>query len=308
MAVPSSGPLELWNDIWNSEIGGTQGNNSLHSASVYAGFSTPDAMSDFYGWSDVEVPTVTTNAATSVGDSSMTANGNVSATGNENPTRGFYFGTNSSAATNNPKYSIGIGGTGAFSRSFTGLNYNTTYHMWAFACNSAGEATGARVGQTTPFPSFSPTQGCFSGYDALWCTDTSSGTGTINNYSGYVNPYTGGAVALHTGCYFKNGRLCSSGRFAQNATAFVGSHVNAPADVYRRHCANRVCVAQGTVSSITFTNNGPYRDQSCTFPDHSNGGVRMGLQATSFIPSGGTQDLLRWTPSDIRLKTNINYL
>ena len=75
MAVPSSGQLKLWNDIWNNEIGGTQGNNSLHSASVYAGFTTPDAMGDFYGWSDVEVPSVSTSAMSSVTDNSMQANG-----------------------------------------------------------------------------------------------------------------------------------------------------------------------------------------------------------------------------------------
>ena len=58
MAVPSSGELKLWDDLWNQEIGGSKGNNSLHSASVYAEFDTPDALGDFYGWSDVEVPSV----------------------------------------------------------------------------------------------------------------------------------------------------------------------------------------------------------------------------------------------------------
>ena len=91
MAVPSSGELKLWDTLWNQELAGSQGENSLHSASVYAGFSTPDALSDFYGWSDVETPTVTTSAMSQVEYYRMYANGNVSDTGNEDPDRGFLF-------------------------------------------------------------------------------------------------------------------------------------------------------------------------------------------------------------------------
>ena len=195
MAVPSSGPLELWNDIWNSELGGTKGNNSLHSASVYAGFSIPDAMSDFYGWSDVEVPSVTSNSATSVTTDSMQANGTLNNTGNENPDRGFYFGTNGAAAGNNTKYSIGTGGTGAFSRSMTGLTY-ATYYYWAYASNSAGEAVGARITQTTTVPPFTPTYanrpvGCA-------VTQTSSPVGDLGGYRYYLNPYDGSSVQYGT--------------------------------------------------------------------------------------------------------------
>lgn len=186
MAVPASGPLKLWDDLWNQELGGSQGNNSLHSASVYAGFTTPDALSDFYGWSDVEVPGVQTNAMTSVSYYAMTANGTVNSTGNENPDRGFYFGTNSSAATNNVKYSVGTGGTGAFSRNMDSQvnQYNVTYYAWAYACNSAGEAVGSRVSATTPYPPFSPT----TKVHAFSCY-------SISNYGqsniGYINPYSG---------------------------------------------------------------------------------------------------------------------
>ena len=49
MAVPNSGQLKLWDMLWNQELGGSKGNNSLHSASVYAGFSVPDSLGEFYG-------------------------------------------------------------------------------------------------------------------------------------------------------------------------------------------------------------------------------------------------------------------
>ncbi len=49
MALPSSGPLSI-NDI-RVELGQAQANSSLRSLSNLAGFSTPDAISEFYGYS-----------------------------------------------------------------------------------------------------------------------------------------------------------------------------------------------------------------------------------------------------------------
>jgi hypothetical protein len=49
MALPSSGPLSI-NDI-RVELGQAQANSSLRSLSSLAGFSTPDAISEFYGYS-----------------------------------------------------------------------------------------------------------------------------------------------------------------------------------------------------------------------------------------------------------------
>jgi len=49
MALPSSGPLSI-NDI-RVELQQSQANSSLRSLSNLAGFSTPDAISEFYGYS-----------------------------------------------------------------------------------------------------------------------------------------------------------------------------------------------------------------------------------------------------------------
>lgn len=49
--LPSSGPLSI-NDI-RVELGQAQANSSLRSLSNLAGFSTPDAISEFYGYSPV---------------------------------------------------------------------------------------------------------------------------------------------------------------------------------------------------------------------------------------------------------------
>ena len=49
MAVPSSGELELYGDI-GTELGVAQSNVTLHGMSQTAGFTEPDAMSEFYGY------------------------------------------------------------------------------------------------------------------------------------------------------------------------------------------------------------------------------------------------------------------
>ena len=195
MAVPLSGELKLWNTLWNSELGGTKGENSLHSASVYAEFTTPDAMSDFYGWSDIEVPTVTTNAFTSITDQSMTANGNVTQDGNDPAvTRGFYFGT-SNSYTSNTKYTTPGSGPGPYSQGFGSLTYNTNYKGRAWAATPAGECVATNQCQTTtPYPPFTPQRYQTSRYRWCVCNQSAANTG----FQGYINPYTGQSVELFT--------------------------------------------------------------------------------------------------------------
>jgi hypothetical protein len=152
MAVPSSGQLRLNADI-NLEINGTPTGTdvSLNGLSAQAGFTAPNGMEEFYGYVSALAPSVTTNSATSVTGSQIVANGNVTSDGGGTITeRGFYFGTNSSAAASNTKYTVS-GTTGSFSRTFTGLSSNTTYYYWAYATNSAGTTIGSRITQATSY-------------------------------------------------------------------------------------------------------------------------------------------------------------
>ncbi|MDO8557494.1 MAG: LamG domain-containing protein [Candidatus Jorgensenbacteria bacterium] len=77
-------------------------------------------------------PTVTTQAASSVGSTTATGNGNITATNGANATtRGFKYGL-----TETDTWSIsedGSFGTGAFTGSLTGLSPGTTYYSRAFA-------------------------------------------------------------------------------------------------------------------------------------------------------------------------------
>lgn len=142
MAVPSSGQLRLNADI-NLEINGTgTGTNvSLNGLSSTAGFTAPNGMEEFYGYSAASAPSgVTTNAISGVTVSSMTLSGAVSSDGGATiTTRGFYFGT-SSNVTSNPQYASGSG-TGSFSLS-RGVSASTTYYCAAYATNSEGTTVG----------------------------------------------------------------------------------------------------------------------------------------------------------------------
>ena len=150
MPVPSSGALRLRADIAAEVDGSASGTNvSLGTLSNSAGFTEPDTMSEFYGYSSVSEPSVTTNAATSVTASSFTANGNATADNGASITdRGFYVGTNSDY-TQNTKTSVGGSGTGTFTLAKTGLTYNSTYYITAYATNSIGEGRGSTITQNT---------------------------------------------------------------------------------------------------------------------------------------------------------------
>jgi hypothetical protein len=148
MAVPSSGQLRLYADI-GTELGVAQSDVSLGTMSNSAGFTDPDAMSEFYGYVDALAPSVTTNNISNIAETSLTINGNITSDGGATITeRGFYFGTNSSSPTNNTKYTV-AGTTGYYSNNRTGLNSGTTYYCWAFATNSAGTTYGSRVEAST---------------------------------------------------------------------------------------------------------------------------------------------------------------
>ena len=146
MPLPESGPLSL-NDI-RAELGASTSDVSLGSMSDTAGFTEPDAISDFYGFSAAAAPSVSTSAATSIQHFQMTLNGNVTSDGGATVTaRGFYFGTDSNYA-NNLQIAVGSG-TGAFSTTRTNLNANQLYYITSYATNSQGTTIGSTVTATT---------------------------------------------------------------------------------------------------------------------------------------------------------------
>jgi hypothetical protein len=97
-------------------------------------------------------PTVTTQAASSVGQNSATANGNITATGGSSATvRGFAWGTNSALSGGDTATTTenGTFSTGAFTGALSSLTCNTTYYYRPYATNPTGTGLGTIVNFTT---------------------------------------------------------------------------------------------------------------------------------------------------------------
>lgn len=100
------------------------------------------------------IPTVTTAAATSITATTANSGGNVTADGGGVVTRrGLIYSTGTITDTNSTsgggKIIAGTGGTGVYTISLTGLSAAFTYHIRAFAVNTAGVAYGSDLTFTT---------------------------------------------------------------------------------------------------------------------------------------------------------------
>lgn len=196
MAVPSSGQLRLRGDIALEVDGSATGSNvSLRSLSSTAGFSTPDTMSEFYGYSASVPPTVSTSGATSITNSQFIANGNVSSDGGATITeRGFYIGPyGGSNYSANTKYIVS-GTTGGYSLTRTGQPANTTLYITAYATNASGTTIGSTVSVAT-YPTMNyavataSNAGAHSTYINLWDPGTASASGAYTDT--LIHPYLG---------------------------------------------------------------------------------------------------------------------
>lgn len=121
--------------------------------------SSDDANFYVYGEPPV-LPTMTTQAVSSIGALTATGNGTIVAEGADTPTkRGVVYSTSShgdpgnvspaSSAYSGVVEETGSFGTGAFTESMTGLACRTTYYVRAYAYNTNGYKYGGEVSFTT---------------------------------------------------------------------------------------------------------------------------------------------------------------
>jgi uncharacterized protein (TIGR02145 family) len=97
----------------------------------------------------VSIPTITTDAVTSITPTSAISGGNVTSDGGAVvTTRGVCWSTSPNPTIANNSTSNGIG-TGSFTSSLTGLTQSTIYYVRAYATNSAGTGYGNEVNFTT---------------------------------------------------------------------------------------------------------------------------------------------------------------
>ena len=135
-----------------------QAGDALALGTYYWRVRAKDAVTGEWGeWSTTDefvisnpnFPSVTTNAVSSIGSYTATANGNVTSQGGGAITqRGFAYATTQNPTTSNSTVIVS-GTTGAFSGSLTSLTANTTYYVRAYAVNSFGTVYGSQVSFTT---------------------------------------------------------------------------------------------------------------------------------------------------------------
>ena len=95
--------------------------------------------------STIQLPTVTTSAATNITANSATCGGNVTSDGGATVTACGVCWSTSQSPTVYDSHTTDGSGTGNFTSSLTGLTIGTTYHVRAYATNSAGTAYGNEV-------------------------------------------------------------------------------------------------------------------------------------------------------------------
>jgi V8-like Glu-specific endopeptidase len=129
---------------FTSNISGLSPNTTYH-VRAYATNSVGTSYGvdrPFTTQTPVTPPTVTTNSVTSITTTSAVCGGNVTSDGGATVTaRGVCWSTSPNPTIYNSK-TVNGSGTGSFTSNITGLNPATTYHVRAYATNSAGTSYG----------------------------------------------------------------------------------------------------------------------------------------------------------------------
>ncbi|HVT74873.1 MAG TPA: peptidoglycan-binding domain-containing protein [Candidatus Paceibacterota bacterium] len=192
-------------------------------------------------------PTVTTQAASSIANSSATLNGNITATGGANASiRGAIYGlTTAYGATTTESGSFS---TGAFTASATGLACNTLYHTKAYATNSGGTSYGSDTTFTT--------SACVA--PSVTTSAASSIGQTAATLNGLISA-TGGQNATQSGFAYGTSSsltdvIATSTLGSQTGTASFSSSISSltceTTYYFRAYATNPTATGYGSVTSL----------------------------------------------------------
>jgi len=213
--------------IFSASIGSLTENTTYY-VQAYAITSMGTTYGGIQTFTTLKLPTITTQAVSSIAATTATGNGNITSLGIPNPTAyGVCWSTTSGAetATGNYVNNGSASGIGAFTASITGLASNTTYYVKAYATNTAGTSYGSEVSFTTlPVAPTVTTQAVSS-----ILTETATGNGNITDL-GVPNPTaygvcwstTSGAETA-TGNYVNNGSASGIGAFTASITGLTAN-------------------------------------------------------------------------------------
>lgn|GEM_PF-2794743 len=140
-ASPSATANEVRNCLYSTAVDlGTSGNDYVY------GYGRADAFDAYNCLEPTSIPTVTTNAATNVEETTATLNGVISSDGGEGCQYRFEYDTNAGAP-----YAYNTGWTGSkttgqsFNQAISSLAKGTKYYFRAQAKNNAGTASGSEL-------------------------------------------------------------------------------------------------------------------------------------------------------------------
>ena len=170
--------VEFEKDYWNNEPS-HEVSKDCEAAIRYAlyGSNKPKLTVVYF---EIVAPSVTTNEASGVGETTATLNGDITDTGYEDPTRYFEYGK--TVAYELGSLDKGTGGVGTYSHPLTGLDDGQIYYYRAYATNSAGTGYGVQKNFTTDSSVVAP---------SVTTNNASGGGGTTGTLNGDITA-TGG--------------------------------------------------------------------------------------------------------------------
>lgn len=158
----------------------------------YAGGGPAAIHIEYTAGGGASAPTVVTNAAQSVEETTANVSGNITATGGENASHVyFYYDTNSGAPYASSVNASGSYGVGEFSFGLTGLTPGQIYYGHASANNSGGTGNGTETSwlmKPNPATSFQSTGNGTTWISSSWTNGTGTGYVEVRYLSGAVAP------------------------------------------------------------------------------------------------------------------------
>jgi len=253
--VTTLGPTSATGSF-SSDLSGLSPNTTYYVRAYATNSSGTGYSADqiFTTTSTASVPTLTTDAANNVTETTADVQGAITNLGSGSATQhGHCWATSSNPTTSNYKTTLGtMSTTGSFNSSLTSLSPNTTYYIRAYATNAAGTGYSSQVSFTT---SSSPTA-------------PSVTTGNITNIT-LVSATAGGSISSlgstnvtqHGHCWGLNANPTTSDNKTLLGTGSVGSFssnldgLTAGTTYFvRAYATNAAGTSYGTQQSFTTTN------------------------------------------------------
>jgi len=196
----------------------------------------------------VELPSISTNAATYVSTTFLTIGGKITSDGGANiDSRGVCWNSTGSPTINNSKINLG-NGVGTFSTKIQTLQPNTTYYFRAFATNSAGTAYGNEIVVTTLAQKTVP---------KITTTAISNILAKSAQSGGNISDWGGDSIKVKGICWSKNQNPTINNSFTENGSDIstftsVMSNLEPSTTYYvRAYAINSIGIGYGNELSFT---------------------------------------------------------